>query len=346
MPICGAFRWSAASPTHVLVAGDYSGSKGVNLYDVSLNNRAGYGNVFLGIPCSYANQDCTAPLNPQYSFINTRGNLGFSDYDALVVRTVIDNLGKSGLRLNANYTWSHAIDNLSTTFSDTVTGASAANWGQFQVGYLDPFAPGLNKGNADFDIRSRVAVSGIWDIPAGKSATGWKKEVMGGWSVAPLFTARTGSPYTIFDCTNAYTVCPMAAFNGPVPVSANGNPQPTGVPNTFNFLPIPSSVDHYTNPTYFYSDLPPFPSNMTSRNEFRAPGYWDLDFGAYKTLAFSEKYKLQIRGEFYNLFNHANMFVQGVDADVSSTAFIPACKACTGTYLDRRNVQLAAKFIF
>jgi hypothetical protein len=36
---------------------------------------------------------------------------------------------------------------------------------------------------------------------------------------------------------------------------------------------IPSSVDHFTNPEYFYSDLPPFATGMTGRNAFRAPGF-------------------------------------------------------------------------
>jgi hypothetical protein len=85
---------------------------------------------------------------------------------------------------------------------------------------------------------------------------------------------------------------------------------------------------------------------MTSRNEFRAPGVWNMDLGVYRLFSFTERIKLQFRGEFYNLFNHANMYVEGSNADVSSTSFIPGCKACTGTYLDRRNVQLAAKLLF
>jgi hypothetical protein len=77
-----AHLWSASLERRVtntlLLALDYSGSKGVNLYDISVDNGNGYGNVFLGIPCSYDNQDCTAALNTQYSEVNVRGNNGFS----------------------------------------------------------------------------------------------------------------------------------------------------------------------------------------------------------------------------------------------------------------------------
>jgi hypothetical protein len=71
-----------------------------------------------------------------------------------------------------------------------------------------------------------------------------------------------------------------------------------------------------------------------------------MDLGGYKAFTFTERVQLQLRGEFYSLFNHANLYVEGANADVSSTAFIPACKGCTGTYTDRRNVQVAAKLLF
>lgn len=334
--------WSASIERqvnrNVLVAGDYSGSKGSRLYDVSVANRYGYGNVFLGIPCTYDAGDCTAKLNNQYSGINTRGNNGFSNYNSITARTRIDNLGNSGLHLNFNYTWSHAIDNLSTSFSDADNGAN--NWGQFQTGMYNPFDPNASKGSADFDIRHRVVVSAIWDIPVEKTGHGLAAQLLGGWSIAPIFTAHTGSPYSIFDCTNAYNLCSLAAFNTVVNGSANSNPAPAAGPNNFTYFAIPASVDYYTNPKYFYSDLPPFPSNMSGRNAFRSPGNWNMDLGVYKTFRLGERFRVQLRGEGYNFFNHANLFVSGASADVSSTSYIPATKS------GRRDVQLAAKIIF
>lgn len=90
---------------------------------------------------------------------------------------------------------------------------------------------------------------------------------------------------------------------------------------------------------------------MTGRNTFRGPGYWNLDLGVYKTFMLTERFKLQFRAEAYNLFNHANLYVVGAAANTGSTSFIPACYGCspvgTGTAdSDRRNLQLAAKFIF
>ena len=352
-----AHTWSASLEHQVtnnfLIAADYSGSKGVGLYDVSVYNRPGYGNVFLGIPCSYAAGDCSAYLNNQYGGINTRGNNGFSNYHALNLRTSLKNVGNSGLTLTANYTWSHATDNLSTSFSDSDNFAN--NWGTQETGMLDPFNPQVNKGNADFDIRQRIVVGAVWELPVFKNGSGLTHKVLGGWVVAPILTIRTGSPYTLFDCYNAQYFCTMAALTGPLSTAANKNPTASagGTPNQFDFLTIPGNiVDHFTNPTYFYSDLPPFPIDMTTRNEFRAPGNWNMDLAISKTFLFTERFKLKFSGEFFNAMNHANMYVEAASNDLSGTgagqppAIIQSCKGCTGLAADRRNVQLSAKFIF
>jgi hypothetical protein len=79
---------------------------------------------------------------------------------------------------------------------------------------------------------------------------------------------------------------------------------------------------------------------MTKRNAFRGPGFWNFDFGVYKNIPLTENTRIQLRGEMYNVFNHANMFVQGSTADVAETSFIQGFKD------GRRNIQLAVKFIF
>ena len=346
-----AHTWSASLEhqlsNNVLIAADYSGSKGVGLYDVSVYNRPGYGNVFLGIPCSYDAGDCSAYLNDQYGGINTRGNNGFSNYHALNLRTSLKNVKNTGLTLTANYTWSHATDNLSTSFSDSDNFSN--NWGSQETGMLDPFNPQVNKGNADFDIRQRFVLGAVWELPLFKNGSGLSHKILGGWVVAPILTIRTGSTYSLFDCYNAQYFCTMAALTGPLSTSANKNPSASagGTPNQFDFLTVPTGIiDHFTNPTYFYSDLPPFPSNMTTRNEFRAPGNWNMDLAVSKTFLFTERFRLKFSGEFFNGMNHANMYVEAASNDLGSSNVIQSCKGCTGASADRRNVQLSAKFIF
>jgi len=78
---------------------------------------------------------------------------------------------------------------------------------------------------------------------------------------------------------------------------------------------------------------------MTKKDAFRGPGFWNTDFGLFKNIHLRENMRVQIRGEFYNIFNHANMFVDGSSAEVNEGLI-------RGFKDGRRNVQLAVKFIF
>ncbi len=204
--ISGISRSSISSRSNFMIGVDYNGSRGVHLYDIELLNRPGYGNIFLGDPLS----EGLTYLNDQYTGINRRGDKGWSNYQGTTVRAIGRNFGNIGLTLNANYTWSHSEDNLSSTFSDS--NYTSANNGQFITGYLDPYAPMLDKGSSDFDLRQRVALSAVWEIPAFKNGRGFAHQVLGGWSLDPIFTAETGQPFSIFDCGNAAYVCPRAEF--------------------------------------------------------------------------------------------------------------------------------------
>jgi hypothetical protein len=78
---------------------------------------------------------------------------------------------------------------------------------------------------------------------------------------------------------------------------------------------------------------------MTKKDAFRGPGFWNVDFATFKNFHITENTRLQLRGEFYNVFNHANMFVDGASAEVNEGLI-------RGFKDGRRNVQLAVKFIF
>jgi hypothetical protein len=133
-------------------------------------------------------------LNPQYSAINRRGAAGISNYNAMNVRYDIQDIKHSGLTLRMNYTWSHAMDELSDTFS--------SSFNQFNLGYTDAFNPSLDYGPAEFDNRHRIAISGIWDVPLHASLHGPAKIHSGWMGIGPIFTARTGAPYSIYDLNN------------------------------------------------------------------------------------------------------------------------------------------------
>ncbi len=314
---------------------EYSGSKGVDLYSLENINKAGTGLRYLNsnapVPAGFSP---STRLNGQYSNFNTRANNGRSRYDALILGMESSNFRRLGLQMTARYTWSKAKDNLSSTFSESSNN--------FNLGLLDPFNPDLDYGNADFDIRHRFSGSMNWELPLARHSEGAVKALLGGWTVTGVLVARTGTPFTLFDCSQAnLTTCIRAELNGPVNFSGNGRGTDIGTPNRFNYINLSGLVPStFVDPFSGGTEVGPFPADMSRRNAFRGPGFWNVDAGLYKTISVTEKYRLQIRGEFYNIFNHPNLFVSSGEADLSSQDYVPA-------FLDgKRNIQLALKFIF
>ncbi|MGO9113051.1 MAG: TonB-dependent receptor domain-containing protein, partial [Thermoguttaceae bacterium] len=250
---------------NLLASLGYSGSRGENLYDISHTNDNGYGNEYLGVPCTpgtYGNPGtCTARLNTQYSAINLRAGNGTSAYNSMIGQLTYRDVAHTGVTLQANYTWSHAMDDLSSAFTD-------GQQGNFQLGYMDPFNPMLDYGNSDFDATQRVAISAVWAIPVAKGSSLTDK-ILGGWELAPIFTANTGNPFTIYDCTNAYSYCPRAQQVSATPPGGVTNMPAPGVPDDYeyyqftNFATGPLS---YYNPKLGISDDGPWPNNMIGRN--------------------------------------------------------------------------------
>lgn len=334
----------------------YSGSKGVNLYSIDYPNQNGFGNWALGDPCTgiqaNGSTDCTTQPNPLWGVnVGYRGNQGFSIYHGLNNRFSLRNFLNSGMDMVVNYTWSHAIDNLSSTFFEAAGVSSqygnnniTINNGNYVFGLLDPYHPKLDRGDAEFDIRHRLTVGGNWKIPAGHRS-GLYDRLVGGWSLNPLFIARTGQPFSIFDTSvsNLPLNTQRASFVKGVPSNGNGLTA-TATPDSYNYLTFtPAQV---LRVPFGFAPGSAWPSSMSGRDAFRAPGWWNFDLGVYKDTKITERFTLQLRAEAFNLFNHANLYTVGNSADMGAGNTVTACYGCTGSTYDRRHLQLAAKVIW
>ncbi len=354
--------WSMAIDRQVMrnsvLSLEYAGSKGTGLYDIANLNVAGYGSAFLG--------DARVPnrINYQYSNINYRSDQGFSQYNGLNVKFSTSNLFNKGLQLVANYTWSHSIDNLSSTFSD---GYSSF----YGLGYLNAFNPSLDKGSSDYDVRNRFVVSGVWDLPWMKnSSNAFARQALGGWSMSPIILVHSGYPFSIYDCSNlgatGYT-CPRWIPGAPVSGSGNAGFQNIG-PNLFAYMNLPMTPQGTVAGAGNVLAVPvcsglygvgcTYSNNgqaIPPRNDFQSPGFWNIDFVAMKNFKLTERFNLQFRGEFYNLFNHHNNYVLGSNLDIEpgTSQQIQAergtpsagCVFCTVPD-ERRNIQFALKLLF
>ena len=187
---------------------EYSASRGVHLYNVSYPNQQGFRNLYFGFPCT-GDGHCNVSPNPYYSEnIGYRGNQGFSSYYGINNRFTVNNLFHSGVLLTANYTcftrsitpaqlFSRPAARVLRTVTATRTSRSTTGISTRPDGW---YQPNLYCGPAEFDIRHRVVVYGNWKVPV------WSpfrrlKTLFTGWSVDPLFLARSGQPFSVFDTT-------------------------------------------------------------------------------------------------------------------------------------------------
>ncbi|HWT64906.1 MAG TPA: carboxypeptidase regulatory-like domain-containing protein [Terracidiphilus sp.] len=319
--------WSLALEhqiTHnTLVSAQYVGARGIHLYDIKNYNGLGSGNAMLGDPITDPQgrinsstgkvYQALTRLNPQYSNANNRGSSGDSYYQGLNVEFQTTNLHQTGLSITANYTMAHALDNLSSTFSESNNA--------FSLGYTDPFNPALDHGNGDLDVRHRLVIAPIYSEPFFKNQRNLTGQVLGGWQLAGIYQAHTGTPFTFFDSTNNGTGYNVARYTPVDTVTKHSftsipSGQSGGGTNTYVLGQLPGANSWGNANLLGISDWGPWPNKMTSRNEFRGPGFWNLDLVLSKTFPIREKTNLEFRAEGFNILNHHNLFLQEANNDV------------------------------
>jgi hypothetical protein len=319
--------WDAALDRQLarntLVSLQYAGARGLHLYDIKNINTQGGGNVLLGDPLTVGGSAPTLTrLNNQYSNINNRGSNGDSYYQSLNIQFQTTNYRNTGLSVVANYTFAHALDDLSTTFSETNNA--------FGLGYTQPFNPGFDRGSGDLDIRQRLVIAPLYRMPKINSGNMLMKQVLGGWQVTGIYTVRTGVPFTYFDSTNNATGYQVARYTpaaGVVPKhSFTKIPSNSQVaPNSYEIGNLPGAVS-FANPALpappnfpdGISDWGPFPATMVARNSFRGPGAWTFDAAVSKIFPIREQINVEFRAEGFDLLNHHNLFIQDGLNDVAN----------------------------
>jgi hypothetical protein len=341
----------------------YVGTRGIHNYSIANLNRTYSGANYNGD--GLAGAALGSRTNLQYGNINWRSADGDSYYNGVTAEVRSANLAHTGLNVRGDYTYSHSIDNTSSTFTDGAANSDV-------LGYLDPFNKRLDRGSSDFDVRQRVATALIWEVPFGSHLTGAKRMLADNWTISTTFNAQTGTPFTIFDCSNGYTNCPRASFVNKQPTKSTRNlvnMSSTYGANTFSYMSLPKfynadgSIDsanynEQLNPLAGNtSDMPicsgeygvgcHFATGMTGRNAFRGPGSWTENLGIVKDVKLRERYDLQFKGEFVNLFNHANTFLT-LPSDASTYSDILAFKGAnsTGSIPGNRNTELSVHLAF
>ncbi|HVG18227.1 MAG TPA: TonB-dependent receptor [Blastocatellia bacterium] len=251
-----------------------------------------------------------APSGGTFFYVNHLETTANSNYNAL--QTSLALRERHGITSTVNYTWSHSIDNASDG-QDYVANATQPD---------NSFRADQERASSNFDTRHRLVWTFSYDLP-----TFWRDHprVGGGWQLNGVLTLRSGSPFhvNLFDDYNGTG----EFFPRPDLV---GDPY-AGTHTPDNFLnlsafKVPCTLDPSGDGSAASCIAGTQHFGSLGRNALIGPGYSNFDFSLFKTTAITERVKLQIRAEVFNLFNHPNFsspLLPGFSADASFNGIDP-----------------------
>jgi hypothetical protein len=301
--------------------------------------------------------------NPNYGRLRVWENVVNSNYNSL--QLAVRRQMSHGLLLNANYTWSHSMDNGSTWHS----GATTANGASGGEGFTtDPLNPQFDKGNSIFDFRHRLVINHVWQLP-GYNMTGPAKWVAGGWSLSGIWALQTGAHWQPFrgggpNLRNAAGGhCTAADVNSGNCVNKGGDYLLTRGRNERPDSTIPQAS--FNRDTWAHgwgdssqSNLPVLSapclgclSNLR-RNQFEGPGYFSADLTMAKIFPITERVSLRFEAAAFNIFNRANFVLAtaggGAHNEIRDAEFGKAAGTSvpTANNITPRNLQFGLKLSF
>ncbi len=260
--------------------------------------------AFVGLP--------TTPPDARFSAVSEASNPGVSNYNGMSV--VFTRHVSSSLQVQANYTWSHALDDISNG------GFLPYNF-DTNTSILSPQAPNnfrtYNYGNADYDARQQFNANYVYTTPNLHGLWGALLD----WTVSGTFFVRTGLPFTVIDSAStgvlgSYNYGPSAT-GFPVDLFANSSVGPLSCGPSGAITPC-------LNASEFSSAVGPggiATFGNQRRNQVYGPRFFDTDLTLMKTIPIPhwEGAKFQFGAQAFNVLNHPN-FDQPI-GDIANSQF-------------------------
>jgi len=253
-----------------------------------------------------------APADPRFGTVTEVSSSNLANYNGV---TLSIRRSFSSLQVQANYTFSHALDMISNGGFLPFNFATNENTANPQ----DPFNfRRYNYGNADYDVRHDASLNYVWTTPKEKGWIG----VVGNWTVSGTLFWRTGLPITVYDDNATST---LSGFNYAV---TNGDPF---FGNYLGSGPVVCTRAALStpclNPGIQFTGLDvPSGTPVTAfgnqrRNQVWGPHYFDTDLAVMKNfhIPINETSTFGVGLQFFNILNHPNF--DQPDANVSSPTF-------------------------
>lgn len=303
------------------------------LFDVAYIGNQGHhlAKLFNPFDCSTpGEQTCntaTEPFYGTYSYMQAMSTIGYSSYNALLVK--FQRQFTNGLSVLGNYTWGKAISNSNASNNGTLS--------------QDRSCLRCDKGMAPMNVPQSLVVSAVWDVPVGRARhfgnnmNRFLNGVIGDWNVDAISTMQKGNPFTVTapnhvawpaDQIRADRYC-----NGRNELK-NKNLRSNGRYwfDTSCFIDPATDPANTSGSQWFFG---------TSRFDIlTGPGINNWDMGIHKNFPIRETINFSVRGEFFNAWNHASF--ANPNSGIGNSNF----GTVTATQHDPRQVQIGANLSF
>jgi|CZKD01.1.fsa_nt_gi outer membrane receptor protein involved in Fe transport len=241
------------------------------------------------LPLVVANPALAQSLRPFPQYQNVQildPNIGASKYNG--VNVGLQKRYSQGLQFQANYTFSKFEDNADSYLE--LAGFPGDN------SFTDYYNPQSRWGLSGSDIRHRLVVSGLYELPFGRGkrfspSSTVLEEIVGGWSFGTIAELHTGTPLSVIDAVNN-----TGSFSDGVRPNLVSNPILSSSQRTAAEWFHTSAFQQ--NPAYTFGDAP--------RTFGSGPGTAQVDVSLLKDFRLRESTNLQFRAEALNVLNHPN----------------------------------------
>jgi len=276
-------------------------------------------------------------VNPNWGARNLIEMTAKAEYHAAYLK--FDKRLSSGLLLGANYTWSANFSDNDEAFSATDISSSSPQIPQDFFNFRNEWSRSV------FDRPHRFVVHYVYEVPWFSSGAAALRQVFGGWQVSGFTEYQSGQPFTI---VTGVDTAGVLGLNGAFPGRPNYNPN--GIisldPDTNDYRTFKTPVDGTgivvapRGPNGILANSMPGGGNL-GRNSFRGPSFQNWNMALMKRISIKENWRLEIRSDFVNLWNHNN-FQNPVALMVSPSFGTNTASLIT----DARQILLSAKLRF
>lgn len=274
-------------------------------------------------------------------------NFSNSTYNAGLVE--IQRRFKNGLNLQASY-----------VYSKVLTDSSGEGQTKFDP-LLDNANPKIERSRADFDLTHAFKANFFYDLPFGSGerfsfSNGILNRLVGGWTVSSIFTWQSGEPFSIFSARGTVnrtsrsthetvdSALSISQIRNALGTSFGANPGQVFIINpafvASNGRGVPSDALTCTPLANGFCNPAAGTLGTLGRNAFNGPAFFDEDLSVIKSIKITERTRIEVRADAFNVLNHPVFFVPS--QNVNSTRF----GVINSTASTPRILQIGAKFAF